>query len=142
MIDLICGHIHNYFTSPDDIRRGTYTIAGGSLELPFVLPGQYFRVVGSALNDGVYPYPAESLADETFTGEIWPMKLPRAFILLAGEIEAWQAQYGASVASPYQSENVIGVYSYTKAAGAGGSGRAGAGWQGAYRSRLDRWRRL
>ena len=149
MIAEICGHIHNWFTADEDRHAGTYAIVGGALVLPFLSDGQYFRIVGSALNDGVYRYPvdpedgAQALADETFTGEIWAMKVPRAFQLLAGEIEAWENQYGAAVSSPYQSESVIGVYSYTKAgAGVGNGGISGASWQSAYKSRLNRWRKL
>ena len=197
MMGEICGHIHNWFTAEKDRHAGTYAIEGGTLVLPFLSEGQYFRIVGSALNDGVYKYTTEKkdeaqaaagedtgesgedtgesgentgeggetseasgtseatgttegtesagmgLVDEVFEGEIWAMKVPREFVLLAGEIEAWENKYGAVMASPYQSENVIGVYSYTKASGSGGSGGAtGAGWESAYRSRLNRWRKL
>ena len=133
MIDDICGSIHNYFTGDGDVHRGTFEISGGSIDLPFLAGGQYFRIVGSALNDGVYQYPAQGLSDETFTGEVWAMRVPRAFLRLAEEIVAWQEKYGAAAASPYQSENVIGVYSYTRASG---------GWEGAFRDRLNRWRKL
>ena len=136
MLDAICAHIHNYFETGR--RPGTYTVAEGRLELPFVKAGQYFRVTGSDLNDGVYRYPAEDLRDETFTGEIWPMAVPRAVLALSGEIDAWTEKYGEASQSPYQSENVIGVYSYTRATGS----VAGAGWQGAFRERLNPWRRL
>lgn len=144
MLDAICGHIHNYFTKAEDIHRGTFTIEGGSIDLPFMLDGQYFRVVGSALNDGVYQYPADeaqALADETFTGEIWPMKPPRAVLKLTKDIADWQDKYGAAMESPYQSENVIGVYSYTKGTG-GGSGAFGSGWQSVFANRLNEWRKL
>lgn len=145
MMDQICAHIHNYFTDPADIRAGEYTVSGGAIDLPFLASGQYFRVTGSALNDGVYQYPAEDLQDETFTGEIWPMKVPKAVRDIAAEIEAWQAKYGAAMASPYQSENVIGVYSYTKQGGKASVNTTQAdagGWQSAFRARLDPWRKL
>lgn len=140
MIDDICGHIHNYFTRDGDVHRGTFIIEGGALALPFLAAGQHFRIVGSALNDGVYQYPAEGLSDEAFTGEVWAMRPPRAFLQLAEEIALWQQKYGAAAASPYQSENVIGVYSYTRASGGGAAGSEG--WAGAFRGRLDRWRKL
>lgn len=144
MIDQICGHIHNWFTRDEDIHAGRYIIAGGSLVLLFLLEGQYFRIVGSALNDGVYRYPveAQTLADETFDGEIWAMRPPKRFLALADEIGAWEAKYGAAVMSPYQSENVVGVYSYARAASTGGGGAAGTGWESAFRGRLNEWRRL
>ncbi len=133
MLDQICGHIHNYFAAAEDVRRGSYSIESGSIELPFVREGQYFRIVGSALNDGVYPYPAVGLKDEAFTGEIWPMRVPVDVIKLAEEIEGWQSRCGAAAAGPFQSES-FGGYSYTKA--------SAAGWQNAFRSRLDRYRKL
>ncbi len=141
MLERVCEHIHNWFTDPEDIRAGEYAIEGGSMDLPFVLPGQYFRIVGSVMNDGVYLHPATGLADETFQGEIWPMKVPGAVRTLAAEIAAWQEKYGEAMASPYQSESVIGVYSYARSAGLERNAGADA-WQGAFKGRLDAWRRL
>lgn len=148
MIDRICGHIHNYFTAADDIHTGEYTIANGSISLPFLLNGQYYRIVGSALNDGVYKYPptqTTALHDETFTGEIWAMKVPKAVQDLATEIAAWVTKYGDAVNSPYQSENVIGVYSYTKASAGGADNGASNGtptWQSTFGTQLNQWRKI
>ena len=140
MIERVCEHIHNYFSADEDRRAGTYTIENGILALDHVVEGQYFRIVGSAFNDGVYIQPADDLIDETFTGEVWAMKPPRDFIRTVEEIEAWEAKYGERVMSPFQSENVIGVYSYAKAATGGAS--ALTGWQAAFKSRLNQWRKL
>lgn len=147
MFDQICAHIHNWFCEESDIVSGEWTIQDGAIDLDgVVLTGQYFRIVGSALNDGVYQYGNESdepLLDETFTGQIWPMKPPRAFLQIVADIEAWQAQYGAAMASPYQSENVIGVYSYTKASGSGNRSQSSAdGWKSVFKSSLNPWRKL
>lgn len=150
MMGRICAHLNNWFCAPDDVVTGEWTISDGAIDLTgIVLPGQYFRIVGSALNDGVYQYAPEdtegnepeSLTDETFVGEIWPMRVPRDMLGLCAEIEAWQTQYGAAMASPYQSESVIGVYSYTKAAGSA-SGSTSEAWADIFRSRLNQWRRL
>lgn len=143
MLDRICAHLHNYFTAPEDIHEGTFTIQDGAIQLDFLLNKQYFRIVGSTLNDGVYQYPDEGLLDEAFEGEIWAMKVPRAVVEIAEEIEAWNAKYAAAMASPLSSESVIGVYSYTKNAGAvnGGAGDAEA-WQGVFKSALNEWRKL
>ena len=153
MLDQICAHIHNYFTADEDIHAGTWTIEGGTIDLSdMLLNGQYFRIVGSTLNDGVYEYPPTPaqgqppiLSDETFRGEIWAMKVPKALRDLAGEIAAWQAQYGAVMASPYVSENVIGVYSYSKGAANGSAASAAGtadGWKSIFRTRLNPWRKL
>ena len=146
MLETVCAHIHNYFCPAENIVRGTWTIEGGSIDLSdlSILPGQYFRVVGSVFNDGVYKYgeEAEELTDETFTGEIWPMKPPRPFLQTVADIEAWQTKYGATMASPLQSENVIGVYSYTKAAGGSEGASSADAWKDAFKSRLNPWRKL
>ena len=148
MLNRICGFIHNYFTADDDgntyhCENGTFEISGGSIELPFLANGQYFRIVGSRMNDGVYEYPAHDLAEETFTGKIYEMRVPRAVRKIAEEAEDLEAKYGAALNGPYTSESVIGVYSYTKAANAT---NGGDGWlfgkSGVFGSRLDQWRKL
>ena len=144
MVEQICHFIHNYFTEDEDIHKGTYTITGKTIELPFLLNGQYFRIVGSTLNDGIYEYPCTKLLNEEFDGEIWAMKVPKMVVELAEEISAWVTKYGANVNSPYQSENVIGVYSYTKAS-AGGNSKSGNGtptWQSTFAAQLNQWRKL
>lgn len=147
MIEQICAHIHNYFDM-DEYRRywhretGEFTIANGALSLPFLLPGQYFRIDGSRFNDGVHQYPADDLQDETFTGAIYEMRPKRAFLQLCADIEAWQEKNGAAAAGPYQSES-FGGYSYTLAGGNGNNGEGlGAGWQNSFRTRLDPWRKI
>lgn len=141
MLEQICAYIHNYFYG--DRLVGSFTIEEGSITLPFI-DGQYFRVCGSHLNDGVYQYPATGLTDETFNGVIWEMRPPRALLALAEEISAWVAKYGDAVTGPYQSES-FGGYSYTLKSGTGANGQSdasAAGWQGVFKSRLDQWRKL
>ena len=142
MIDEICGAIHNYFADAGDIRAGSFDIEEGELSAGFLTTGQYYRIVGSAMNDGVWQHPADGLADESFTGEIWPMKPPRAFLQLAEEVEVWQEKYGAQALSPFQSESVIGVYSYQKAASGKTTGESKSAWQDVFRKKLNRWRKL
>ena len=86
-------------------------------------------------------FEADRLTDETFDGAIWALAVPKAVVELAEEIAAWQKQYGAAAASPYQSES-FGGYSYTMAGGDSQAGAASRGWQRAFRSRLNQWRRL
>lgn len=143
MIDRICGFIHNYFTADADKHAGTYTIENGSIALPFLLNGQYFRIIGSTLNDGVYEYPAHNLAAETFTGEIWAMKVPRAVRSIAVEAAALEEANGDKLNGPYTSESVIGAYSYTKAANATGGADAWLfGKDGIFGARLNQYRKL
>lgn len=131
MLETILRHIKNYFvrvTVADE-----FVIESGSITLPFLVNGQYFRVIGSRLNDGVYQYPASGLRDETFSGEVWVLAIPGDLLSLVSEIEAWQEKNGEAVSSPYQSES-FGGYSYSKDANA-------SGWESAFRTRLNAWRR-
>ncbi len=111
MLEQVLRHLNNWFLV--EIHEGTFTVENGSITLPFLLTNQYFRIVGSVLNDGLHQYPAVDLTDETFTGSVWALAVPKAVIDLSVEIEAWQEKNGEAVASPYQSES-FGGYSYTK----------------------------
>lgn len=146
MLEQILMEIHNWFRVRDSVggvHPGVYAVEDGRLALPFLRDGQYFRVMGSLFNDGLHQYgdEADRLTDETFEGTIWALAVPKAVVELAGEIAAWQKQYGAAAASPYQSES-FGGYSYTMAGGASQVGAANRGWQRAFRSRLNQWRKL
>ena len=138
MLEQVLRHLNNWFLV--DIHEGTFTVENGSITLPFLLTNQYFRIVGSVLNDGLHQYPAVDLTDETFTGSVWALAVPKAVIDLSVEIEAWQEKNGEAVVSPYQSES-FGGYSYTKRS-AGSDGNALNGWQGAFKGRLNDWRKL
>lgn len=142
MLTELCAELKNYFlrNREADIHYGEYTISGGSIDLPFLLDGQYFRIVGSVLNDGVYKYPVLELTDETFTGAVWAMAVPPSVVALAADIEAWNEKNAEALASPYTSES-FGGYSYTKASGNSESGGAYS-WKDQFASRLAKYRRL
>ena len=138
MLTEICAELRNYFEVPNGRHFGNFTISGGSIApLDFLQEGQYFRIIGSVFNDGVYQYPATSLTDEVFEGAVWAMALPPSIIALAAEIKAYNDS-DAGKAIPYISEN-FGGYSYTKATDANG---APIGWQKAFASRLNKWRKM
>jgi hypothetical protein len=134
MIAELLDHLHNYFVVADGIHEGTYTISGGGITLSFLKPGQYFRILGSVFNDGVYKYPITGLADETFTGTVWALAVPPDVIAVSEEIDAWRTKYPES---PFVSES-FGNASYSRASGAGGEPIT---WQQAFRQRLHRWRK-
>lgn len=137
MITEVCEHLHNWFET--DIYEGVYVISSGRIALPFLKEGQYYRIVGSVFNDGVHKYSVEdTLTDEAFTGAIWAMRVPPTLIALCAEIAEWQASNGAAAAGVYQSES-FGGYSYTKGSTASGGA---VSWQHAFRSRLNRWRKI
>ena len=152
MLQQIMDHIHNKFIRTPN--PGTYTIAdGGTISpLPILKDGQRFWIVGSDLNDGVYTWhesgitndddtEAAGLRAETFAGTICALSVPPAVIALAEEIQTWVDENGGAVDSPYTSENVIGVYSYTKSSGGTGAGGA-VSWQDVYKSRMDPYRKV
>lgn len=145
MLEEILLYLHNWFCNPDDIRVGRYHVDAGYLDLPFLQDGQYYRICGSALNDGVYQYPTMDLADEVFTGAIWPLHIPPALLMLVTEIEDWQSQYGSGAAiGPYQSES-FGGYSYTKASSSGSNSSGSSSavtWIDAFSTRLTGWRKM
>lgn len=156
MIEEICRELNNWFDrksdGTDDRYFGTFVISDGAIDLSEtdIVPNQYFRIVGSRFNDGVYKYEPEvgapTLTDETFDGAVWAMAVPPSVIALAAEIEAWQEKYGvvdSPAMSPYTSES-FGGYSYSKASrsGSNGADSSAVTWQGAFANRLSRWRKI
>lgn len=139
MLTDLCQELHNWFND-GTVYSGTFSIEGGVISLPFLLDGQYYRICGSVFNDGVHAYVAEDeLTDEIFTGTIWPMKIPKAFLDLAEKIDGWNEKNGDAVVSPYQSESMPN-YSYSLKSGGGESGTLG--WQSVFASELNRWRKM
>ena len=142
MLTDLCQELRNWFDRGQPKWYGEFTIENGALVLNDDMElkvGQYFRVVGSSLNDGVYQWGSEdALTDESFTGAIWAMAVPPSVIALSGEIDAWIVKYGDIVNSPYQSES-FGGYNYSKASG---NGTDGVSWQNTFKSKLDRWRKI
>jgi len=148
MLQQICETLHNYFIK--NSYGGVFEIADGTISLP-LLDGQRFLIRGSVLNDGVYTYheggyitddddkSAAGLRDETFTGSVCALAVPPAVIALTEEIKAWVDKYGEAVDSPYTSENVLGVYSYSKATGTNGKTVT---WKDTFKERLNQWRRV
>lgn len=149
MLTEVCDYVHNYFECLT--HYGTFQISNGNIDLTrLVKNGQRFRVIGSALNDGIYTWDASgmiynddgdtvvSLVDETFTGSIVAMAVPTAFLKIVKDIVDWQEKNKAVVESPYQSES-FGGYSYTKASGANSGGFT---WQDMFRTRLNAYRRI
>lgn len=137
MLDEILDHLRNYFVTTAE--RGTYEIKDGMITPPLDLEkGQYFRIVGSLLNDGVYQS-MEGLLDETFTGEIWLLAVPRSLVTLAQEIRAYEESEMSSP-SPYISENYFGQYGYQRAKD--GEGIPISDWRTVFAKKLNRWRKI
>ena len=143
-IDDICAECRNYFVMEKVF--GTFTISDGIISpLDFVQDDQYFRILNSAFNDGVYKNNADDLSglqNETFDGAVWVMAVPKKLLELAREMNEWQDRYGEVLASPYTSES-FGGYSYSKAVSYSNTdGSSSADWRTAFKSNLNRWRKL
>lgn len=144
----LCQYLRNWFERSKyfadfQIADGVCRFADGS-DLP-LLDGQYYRIVGSSMNDGVHQQGEFLPVDETFNGAVWLMFIPPAVRALAGEIDQWQKKYGAADSesmSPFSSES-FGGYSYTKAQGyASVGGGMLTTWQAVYSARLSPWRKI
>ena len=146
----VCQYLKNWFDK--NRYMGEIQIENGALSESYgLLANQYFRIIGSTLNnDGVYQYPITTLTDETFDGAIWGMSLPRAFIALLDDIEAWKARFnsldtrdGKQAMSPFNSES-FGGYSYSKSnGGTGDTNKDKSGtWQGVFGARLAPYRKM
>ena len=132
----LCAELRNYFET--EKRFGTFTISGGSISpSDFLQDGQYFRIVGSVFNDGVYRHPAHDLTDETFKGAVWAMSVPPAVIELLQKIQEFEAA-AANTPTAYISES-FGGYTYTKATDENG---LPAGWRSVFKNELKRWGKL
>ena len=145
MLNEICEHLHNFFDRRDgdyiDRTAGTFVISDGVISplSSSLIAGQYIRIVGSLLNDGIYLLPDDftiaELQDETFTGAVFGLAIPKDLVTLDAEITAYVA---ANPASAYTSES-FGGWSGTKATGSNG---APLSWKSVYAARLNRWRKL
>lgn len=136
MLSDLLGTINNWFE--DEKIIGDFVITDGTLKIDDAVEGQYVRICGSKFNDGVYIYPLESLTDETFSGAVWLLKVPKEVLELNDDIDTWKIKNQKQLESPYQSES-FGGYSYTLKSG---SDSEGYNWQSQFRNEIKRWRKL
>lgn len=149
MLTELCQELRNWFDQEQYF--GTFEITNGSITAPFLVDGQYYRIIGSIFNDGVHKYSKNTrditLQDETFTGSVWSMAIPQAVINLADEIVAWRKKYedpNSAAMSPFTSENYFGDYSYSKNApgNSAGAGSSAVSWVSVFKARLNPWRKI
>lgn len=145
MLADLCQELKNWFDRGLPKYYGEFTINNNKIykdgsELPLVMQtNQYFRIIGSVFNDGVWKYDNElELVNESFNGSIWEMAITPAIISLNKEIDDWMTRNSDVIASPYTSES-FGGYSYSKSTKGDGSSIT---WKDAFKSRLDAWRKI
>lgn len=113
-LDFYCADLKNYFITDfdKDLYFGEFVIANNIITLDFLETNQYFRIVGSKFNDGVYKYDNKlTLVDETFSGAIWAMSVPPDFLAAVKEAEDYLTAHPTGI--EFQSES-FGGYSYTR----------------------------
>lgn len=146
MLNELCQEIKNWFDRDQPKLHGAFEISGGKIIdadfVSIIKPNQYFRIIGSVFNDGVYKYTNNlNLTDELFVGSVWLMAIPPAFISLSDEIDTWVTKYGDTVNSPFSSES-FGGYSYNKVGSNMANGSVNPSWQSTFANRLNKWRKI
>ena len=136
MLETILSYLHNWF--PSKKQRGAFEIVSGALDADFIREGQYYRIIGSVFNDGLHQMGDidDTLTDEAFDGEVWALAVPKIVVSLAERIRDYREK---NPETDKVSES-FGGYSYSRGAGADGS--ASGGWQAAFRSELNRWKKV
>lgn len=147
MLSQICLYLNNWFDDRQPRYLGQFEILESQLNIAEkIKEGQYYRIVGSVFNDGVYKRGEEELKPESFEGGVWLMVVPEDVLELAKDIEAWQKKNGGADSanmSPFQSENFAGVYSYSKSSGGGSNGNRGVPtWQTTFADRLRLYKKV
>lgn len=146
MLSELCQELKNWFDRGQPRIHGAFEIADGKIVdedfTDVIKQNQYFRIIGSVFNDGVYKYTDNLvLEDELFVGSVWLMAVPKEIVDLSEEIDAWISKYSETVNSPYQSES-FGGYSYSKSSGGSGSSTSGPTWQSTFANQLNKWRKI
>ena len=145
MLSELCQELKNWFDRDQPRVYGVFEIENGKIIdedfTSIIHDNQYFRIIGSIFNDGVYKYTDDlALEDEMFVGAIWLLAIPKEIVALSDEIDAWVSKYSDTINSPYSSES-FGGYSYSKASGSG-SNASGPSWQSTFANQLNKWRKI
>lgn len=143
MLSEVCAYLRNYFDNGQPHTFGEIEIRNGALFTPCNLKaGQYFRIIGSTFNDGVYQFPTTALNnDEIFNGAVWGMAVPPDLIDLITEMEAWKTNNAYALNTPYQSESKAD-YSYSLKSSGNSTDGGAMTVINQFSGRLARWRKL
>lgn len=131
-----CRETRNWF----DVSRhkGNFTIEDGTVNLDFLSEGQYFRILGSVFNNGIYQYNDQlNLKDESFEGQIWAMAVDQEVLDFIKKVTDWEAENADIINGAYASES-FGGYSYTLGTNDGG----GISWKTHFANELRGWQKV
>lgn len=148
----LCEVLRNWF----DVDRhiGNFEIENGTIDLDYLVEGQFYRIVGSIQNDGVVycnegklyhiigvddegNYEMVACTDETFNGAVWVLALPPNFLQTYLTMCEWENKNKEALSGAYASES-FGGYSYSL----GTSGGEGLSWQNHFKKDLERWQKI
>lgn len=167
-IESMCAETHNWFNEQPVIDD--FTIESGSLALPFLTAGQFFRIVGSKFNDGIYIYGPDGQISRTFS---WEQPYTSGTSWDAVPTVVWKDEMGFTLAdetfhgaiwpmnipkSFIQLAEQVKAYNGSEAAkpspfisesfdgysyskGVGSTGNADNSWQFVFKSKLKRYRK-
>jgi len=133
---------NNYFYRWKETN--TFTIENGTIEVEGTyLVGQYIKLTGSIMNDGVYK--AETVVDNTITilglinevfyGIIYGLAIPKEFISLSDRVEEYNIK---NVISNKSSE---GFNNYSVGYATNGNGKP-MQWQDIFKADIDTYRQI
>lgn len=143
MLEQILKAINNYFYKTGE--EGDYNIHRNTIQVKNkYIQGQYIKIEGSILNDGVYKITnisennisIEGLQDEEFEGRIYGLAIPKAIIEIETKVKEFETNNKNSI---YISESFGGAYSYTKATDENGNVQT---WKQAFENDLKPYRKI
>lgn len=145
MLEAVLMHMNNWFDRDGrrywHVESGELSIEGGSLlgAGGWLAEGQYFRIEGSRLNDGLHQHPADDLHDEVFEGRAYELRIPAAVVELAERIGEWEQANGEASRGLYASQSVPTLSVTMREDIAAPNGLTG--WQAAFAGELKRWKK-
>lgn len=139
-------YLHNYFYKFKE--WGEFTIEGNKIKREggfkgTYIKGQYIKIVGSIVNEGVYKVldvtPSEltlegELSDENYKGYLCSLAVPKAFVELCKRVN----DYNANNKPTDMISESFGGYSYTRNKSSDGS----TGWTVAFKGDLRPYRKM
>lgn len=138
----LMSYCNNYFYRFKEF--GVYNIENNRITIRGrYLKGQYVRIIGSFLNDGVYKVVntdentiiLDGLKDEEFEGYVCSLSVPKSFVELDQQIKRYKEE---NKPTAMISES-FGNYSYSKATNKNG---APLRWQDVFKDDLKQYRKI